>query len=95
MKIEDKALLKEGKVLIDFWAPWCGPCKVLKPVVEQFADSTKDVNVYFCNIDEDSEMAAAFGIRSIPTLIYLNDSETKDRKTGIVSITEIEQMINS
>lgn len=95
MKIEDKTLLKEGKVLIDFWASWCGPCKVLKPVVEKFADSTNDVKVYFCNVDEDPEMASAFGIRSIPTLIYLNDSEIKDRKTGIVSIAEIEQMVNS
>lgn len=95
MKIRDKALLNEGKVLIDFWASWCGPCKALKPIVEKFADLTNDVKVYFCNIDEDSEMAAAFGIRSIPTLIYLNDSKIKDRKTGVVSIAEIEQMINS
>lgn len=95
MKIENKDLLKKGKVLIDFWAPWCGPCKVLKPVVENFANMTDDVKVYFCNVDEDFEMAASFGIKSIPTLIYLNDSEIKNRKTGVVSITEIKQMINS
>ena len=85
MKIENKDLLNEGKVLIDFWAPWCGPCKVMKPVVEKFADSTDGVNVYFCNIDEDYEMASAFGIRSIPTLVYMEDGEVKDRKVGSVN----------
>lgn len=95
MRIKDKDLLKEGKVLIDFGSALCGSCKVLKPIVEQFADLTKDVNVYFCNIDEDFEMAAAFGIRSIPTLIYLNNNEIKDRKIGVISITEIKQMTSS
>lgn len=94
MEIKDKMLLKEGKVLIDFWAAWCGPCKVLKPVVKQFADSTDSVKVYFCDVDLDPELAAAFSIRSIPTLIYLEDNEIKSRKTGVASIAEIKQMIN-
>jgi len=95
MKIEDKALLKEGKVLIDFWAPWCGPCKMLKPMVEKFADEKDDVKVYFCNIDEDYEMAGAFSVRSIPTLVYLEDGEIKGRKVGVVPQSEIEEMVNS
>ena len=94
MKIENKDLLNEGKVLIDFWAPWCGPCKVMKPMVEKFANSTDGVNVYFCNIDEDYEMASAFGIRSIPTLVYMEDGEVKDRKVGSVQQNVLKEMVN-
>lgn len=95
MKIEDKALLNEGKVLIDFWASWCGPCKVMKPMVEQFADLADDVKVYFCNIDEDYEMASVFGIKSIPTLIYMEDGEVKDRKVGVLPHSVLKGMVNS
>lgn len=95
MKIEDKALLNEGKVLIDFWASWCGPCKVMKPMVEQFADLADDVKVYFCNIDEDHEMASVFGIKSIPTLIYMEDGEVKDRKVGVLPHSVLKGMVNS
>ena len=94
MIIEDKSLLKEGKVLIDFWAAWCGPCKIMKPVVQQFADAHPDVNVYFCNVDEESEMAQAFGVRSIPTLVFMEDGEVKGRKVGNVPPAIIEELIN-
>lgn len=94
MITEDKSLLKEGKVLIDFWAEWCSPCRIMKPTVRGFAESHPDVNVYFCNVDEDSEMAAAFGVRSIPTLVYLEDGEVKGRKVGNVPPAIIEEMVN-
>jgi len=94
MIIEDKAELKSGKVLIDFWAEWCGPCKVAKPRVENLGNETEDLKVYFCNVDSDSEMASAFGIRSIPTLVYLEDGEVKNRSVGVLSDQQLAELIN-
>jgi thioredoxin 1 len=92
MKIEDKELLNKGKVLIDFWANWCGPCKVLKPIVEEFANESKTTNVYFCNVDEDSELAQKYSIRSIPTLVYLENGEIKHKQSGVMSLLDIKKI---
>jgi thioredoxin 1 len=94
MIIEDKAELKSGKVLIDFWAEWCGPCRITKPRIENLGNETEDLKVYFCNVDSDSEMASAFGIRSIPTLVYLEDGEVKNRSVGVLSDQQLAELIN-
>lgn len=93
MKIENKELLNTGKVLIDFWAEWCGPCKVFKPVVEQFANESKTTNVYFCNVDQDSELAQKYSIRSIPTLVYLKNGEIKHKQSGTMSLSAIKKIV--
>jgi len=95
MTITDKSELKTGKVLVEFWAEWCGPCKTLKPVVETFSNENDNVKVYFCNVDDDSEMASAFGVRSIPTMVYMEDGEVKGRKVGVVPPAVIEELVNS
>jgi thioredoxin 1 len=95
MTITDKSELKTGKVLVEFWAEWCGPCKMLKPVVETFSNENDNVKVYFCNVDDDSEMASAFGVRSIPTMVYMEDGEVKGRKVGVVPPAVIEELVNS
>lgn len=92
MIIENKEELKSGRVLIDFWATWCGPCKVLKPNVQKFGEESEDVKVFFCNVDKDSEMAQAFGVRSIPTLVYIEDGEVKGRKVGNVPPSVIKEL---
>lgn len=93
MKIENKELLNTGKVLIDFWAEWCGPCKIFKPVVEQFANESKTTNVYFCNVDQDSELAQKYSIRSIPTLVYLENGEIKHKQSGTMSLSDIKKIV--
>ena len=80
--------IKNGLVLVDFYATWCGPCKMLAPVLEQL-----DINVVKIDVDESPELARKEGILSIPTLILFNDGEFKDRKSGFMSKEDIEAWI--
>lgn len=75
---------KSGVVLVDFWAPWCGPCKMQTPILEQVASAVGDKAVIAkVNVDESPELAAKYGIRSIPTLILLKDGENKKQMVGL------------
>ena len=73
-----------GVVLVDFWAPWCGPCKMQTPILEKVAAEIGDKAVIAkVNVDENPELAAKYGIRSIPTLILLKDGENKQQFVGL------------
>jgi len=75
---------KSGVVLVDFWAPWCGPCKMQTPILEKVAAEIGDKAVIAkVNVDENPELAAKYGIRSIPTLILLKDGENKQQFVGL------------
>ena len=90
--------VKTGVVLVDFWAPWCGPCKQQTPILEKVAAAVGDKAVISkVNVDESPELAAKYSIRSIPTLILLKDGENKQQFVGLqqeaalVSAIEAEQ----
>jgi thioredoxin 1 len=90
--------VKSGVVLVDFWAPWCGPCKMQTPILEKVAAAIGDKAVIAkVNVDENPELAAKYGIRSIPTIILLKDGENKQQLIGLqqqaalVSAIEAEQ----
>ena len=90
--------VKTGVVLVDFWAPWCGPCKMQTPILEKVAAAIGDKAVIAkVNVDETPELAAKYGIRSIPTLILLKDGENTQQFVGLqqeaalVSAIEAEQ----
>lgn len=73
----------EKTVLLDFWAGWCGPCRMLSPIVDEIADERGDIKVAKINVDEQQELAAAFQVMSIPTLIVMKEGKIVNKSMGV------------
>jgi len=78
----DEVMNSEKKVLLDFWAPWCGPCRMVVPIVEEIAKERPDIKVGKINVDENPELAARFGIMSIPTLVVMENGRIAKQAMG-------------
>ncbi len=90
---EEKVLNNKKTVLIDFWASWCGPCKMLSPIVSEVAEENSDIDVGKINVDEEAELSLEFSIMSIPTLIVFKDGKAVKKSIGLVSKEEISELI--
>ena len=82
-----------GTVLVDFYANWCGPCKMLAPVLEQFANDMPDVQVVKVDVDVVSDVAKEFGVVSIPTLILCKEGEIVDKQVGFMNINQLKAFV--
>jgi thioredoxin 1 len=90
-----EVLQSEKPVLVDFWAPWCGPCRAIAPIVEELSvDFGDKVKFMKCNVDDNPVTPTKFGIKSIPTLLFFKEGELLDKIVGIVAKSKLEEMIN-
>ncbi|WP_255327114.1 thioredoxin [Selenomonas sp. ND2010] len=83
----------KGTVLIDFWASWCGPCRMLSPIVDQVAEEHPDIKVGKINVDEEPELASQFDVMSIPMLVVFKDGQKVNESVGLIPKEKVEELI--
>ena len=91
---ENEVLKADKPVLVDFWASWCGPCRMVSPIIDEIAAARSDVRVGKINVDEQPELARQFGIMSIPTLVVMKNGQIVNQAVGARPRSAIESMLN-
>lgn len=91
---DQEVLQSEKTVVLDFWASWCGPCRMFTPIIEKFAEDNPDVEVGKVNVDDESALAERFNIMSVPTLVIMKNGEVVKKNAGVITKEAIEEMIS-
>lgn len=89
---EYETIIKDGKVVIDCYAPWCGPCKMISPIIDELAEKLKETKFYKINVDDAEKITTEFEIMSIPTILIFENGELKDKVVGFRSKSELEEL---
>lgn len=89
---EYETIIKDGKVVIDCYAPWCGPCKMISPIIDELAEKLKETKFYKINVDDAEKITTEFEIMSIPTILIFENGELKDKIVGFRSKSELEEL---
>lgn len=84
-----EVLNAQGTVLVDFFADWCGPCKMLSPVIDEIAEEQTELKVCKVNVDDEPELASRYGVMSIPTLVVIRNGKEVNKSVGVISKEEI------
>ena len=93
-QFEEKVLKNEKIVILDFFANWCGPCKMLLPVLEEIQNERQDIEILKVNIDQDEDLAKDFGVLSIPTLVFFVNGQQKDKTVGYRQKAQILEIVD-
>lgn len=92
-ELEFNEKIKEGKVIVDCFAVWCGPCRMLSPILEELSSEVTDYKFYKLDVDKNEDIARNYGIMSIPTLLIFEDGELKNKIVGLLSKDEIKKQL--
>lgn len=89
----EEVINSDKPVMIDFWASWCGPCRMIAPIVEEIAEERQDIKVAKINVDEEPELASKFGVMSIPTIVVMKDGEVVNQAVGVRPKAQLLQLL--
>ncbi len=90
---ESEVLKSDKKVVLDFWATWCGPCKMIAPVLEELSEEREDIKIGKVDVDTEGELAVRFGVMSIPTLVFFENGEEINRVIGFHTKDELKELL--